>query len=214
MSARASKSGRLPPVLHVALVASLSLHSPPAADASVVLYIPPAGQPLTESHNKVAHLSCGLGSIAVQTAYYGANYLPSHMMADGCHGVPSSCKCLCGPGHDPPAQSDASATVDISSKMIPVCDGKKVCDFAVCWKVGGASRRGDCHSASLGISIVINRGCHQNYSLDDVQAGPPASRAPSPAPSRSATPAGAASSSSRWSTAARGARVAVGETVI
>eukprot|EP01046_Picozoa_sp_COSAG06_P013640 COSAG06_NODE_829_length_12043_cov_8.656983_13_plen_356_part_00 len=51
----------------------------------------------------------------------------------------SDCHCQCGAGHDNPA----GAIVDVLSKVAPVCDGLKTCEFPVCWMTG-AGAPADC----------------------------------------------------------------------
>ena len=85
-----------------------------------------------EAHTKVAHLACGLGAITVASALYGQNQIRA--AGQGCPANPKTptCHCECGAGHA--SASTPDATVDVTRKMAPVCDGLKVCDFAVCWK--------------------------------------------------------------------------------
>jgi hypothetical protein len=44
----------------------------------------------------------------------------------------ADCHCQCGAGHDNPS----GAIVDVLSKVAPVCDGLKICEFPVCWTTG------------------------------------------------------------------------------
>lgn len=109
-----------------------------------------------EAHGKTATLSCGIGSISIQTASYGGNLRPGPT----CAATPPSCKCECGGAHANPPE----AVVTVTSKVATVCDGLKLCEFAVCWQVAPA-QAGICHkdgSVALGDPCS---GCFKDFEV-------------------------------------------------
>eukprot|EP01047_Picozoa_sp_COSAG01_P089150 COSAG01_NODE_21327_length_907_cov_1.142327_1_plen_163_part_10 len=101
--------------------------------ASIVVTVPAPGSPSGEAHSQAAHLACSVGTIYIDSADYGSNYLPQ---GGTCTPNPSTpgCHCQCGGEHAKPPGS----TVDVARKMAPVCNGRKTCDFPICWTVPSA----------------------------------------------------------------------------